>query len=441
METGMKAQSQDAKMILGCEMFDLAKDLYPITRSITGNGVRQTHDILRTILPGLITHEIESGVRCFDWTIPDEWNIKSAYIEKMDGRRVVDFADCNLHVVMYSEPIDRIVTRAELEEHLHSRPDMPNAIPYITSYYRRSWGFCVSETQRRSLTDDQYRVVIDSTLEPGSLSYADVVFPGRTDEEVLISTYTCHPSMGNNEVSGMVVAAFLGRWLAALSDRRYTYRLVFVPETIGAIAYISRHIQEMKAKTVAGFVITCVGDDGDYSYMPSRQGNTLADRAAVHALNHVVKKDFKAYSYLERGSDERQYCAPGINLPVCSIMRTKYGVFPQYHTSLDNLGFISAEGLYGGFAANRACLESIEVNEVYHTTTVGEPWLYPRNLRPPLTFGVGLPKWSRDISNILAYADGTVDLIGIADLLGESVLDIAEVAKLLKEAKLLRSIG
>ena len=439
MESGLKASLQD-ETILGSKMFDLAKALYPITRSITGNGVRRTHDILRSVIPGLITHEIASGERCFDWIIPDEWNIKSAYIEGMDGRRVVDFNDCNLHVVMYSEPIDRIVTRAELEAHLFSRPDMPDAIPYVTSYFKRTWGFCVSENQRKSLMDDQYRVVINSTLEPGSLSYADIVFPGRFAEEVLISTYTCHPSMGNNEVSGMVVAAFLGRWLAGLTDRRYTYRLVFVPETIGAIAYLSRHLAEMKAKTVAGFVITCVGDDGDYSYMPSRRGNTLADRAAVHALKHVIKKGFRTYSFLERGSDERQYCAPGVDLPVCSIMRTKYGVYPQYHTSLDNLEFISAEGLYGGFAANRACLASLEVNEIFHATTIGEPWLSPRNLRPQLEHGTVLKKWSSDISNTLAYSDGTADLINIADLLGESVLDIAEVAQKLKHAGLLRNI-
>ena len=432
----MNDKREDASTV-GRGMYALAEKLYPITRSITGNGVRQTHEILRSVLPKLVTQEIRTGERCFDWTIPDEWNIDTAFIETLDGRRVVDFGNHNLHVVMYSEPVDLVVTREELEKHLHTRPDIPDAIPYITSYFSRTWGFCVSENQRKALTDNSYRVVIRSRLAPGSLSYADLIIPGRTEKEVLISTYTCHPSMANNEVSGMVVAAFLGLWLSGLTDRKYTYRLVFVPETIGAIAYLSRHLCEMKAKTVAGFVITCVGDDRSYSFLQSRKGDTLADRAAVHGLKHVLKKEFRSYSFLDRGSDERQYCAPGVDLPVCSLMRTRYGSYPEYHTSHDNMQVISPQGLYGGYAVNQAALQCLEANETYVTTTLGEPWLFPRNLRPKLEHGIKLARWSSDISNIIAYSDGEMDLMAIAELLGRSVLDLAPVAqRLIGEALL-----
>jgi len=235
----------------------------------------------------------------------------------------------------------------------------------------------------------------------------------------------------------MVVAAFLGRWLSGLTDRKYTYRLVFVPETIGAIAYLSRHLYEMKDKTIAGFVITCVGDDRNYSFLESRKGNTLADRVAVHALKRVLKKEFSSFSFLERGSDERQYCAPNVDLPVCSLMRTKYGNFREYHTSHDNLKLISPEGLNGGYAVNQAALQCLEANETYVATTLGEPWFYPRNLRPQLTHGIKLESWSKDISNIIAYSDGGMDLIAIAELLGRSVLDLSPVAQLLVEEGLL----
>jgi len=413
----------------GDEMYELAKKLFPICRSITGNGVRRSHDLIKAVIPELTSKEISSGKKCFDWVIPSEWNIKDAYIETLNGVKVVDFNSTNLHVVNYSEPVNREIDLCELQNHLHSRKDMPTAIPYVTSYYKRGWGFCLSDNLRKTLNDKRYRVVIDSTLEPGSMTYGELILPGSTSDEILISTYTCHPSMGNNEVSGMVVAAFLGKWLASKKDRKYTYRIIFVPETIGAVAYLSMHLPSMKKNTKAGFVITCVGDDRSYSYMPSKKGNTLADKAVIHAYEKVLRRTYKAYTFQDRGSDERQYCHPNVDLPVCSAMRTKYGAYPEYHTSLDDLNVISSKGLFGGYEINKVCLEVVEANAIYMPTTIGEPWLASRNLRPPLIDGIKLHQRSTNLSNLLAYCDGKADLIDIANVLDLSVLDLSPLAE------------
>ena len=328
-------------------MYSWASDLFGINRSITGDGVRETLAYFSNLIPDIKIQSVPSGKKAFDWTIPDEWSINSAYIEDEFGKRIVDFNENNLHVVGYSIPVDRLIDLEELKEHIYSIPEQPDAIPYVTSYYSRTWGFCMSDNLKRSLKPGKYKVFIDSKIYPGFLDFGELIIPGETKKEVLLSTYICHPSMANNELSGPVVTAALAKWLLSLKKRKYTYRIIFIPETIGSIAYLSMKLQHMKKYTVAGFVVTCIGDNLTYSFMPSKRGDTLADRAALHILKNNVK-EFTEYSFLERGSDERQYCSPGVDLPVCSIMRSKYGTYPEYHTSLDDLSFISPAGLKGG---------------------------------------------------------------------------------------------
>ena len=416
-------------------MITLMERLWPICRSITGNGVRETMAILREQLPELVVHEVPTGTKCFDWTIPQEWNIRDAYVIAPDGTKVIDFARHNLHVVNYSEPIDREMTLEELQPHLHSLPAQPDAIPYVTSYYKRAWGLCLEHRVRESLPPGRYRVVIDSDLSDGSLTYAEMRLPGRTEAEVFISTYTCHPSMANNELSGPVLTAQLARWLRG-RDNRYTHRILFIPETIGAICYLSRHLDELKQRVIAGYVITCVGDERAWSFMPSRDGNTLSDRVARHVLKHLAP-DYREYSFLDRGSDERQYCAPGVDLPMSSMMRSKYATFPEYHTSHDNLSFVTARGLEQALAAYQRATEVIESDCTPIATVLCEPKMSDRGLRPTLGKR-GSADGGKAMMDLLAYADGRRTLLEIADVINVPAWEVRELADKLAGFELLR---
>lgn len=417
------------------DMLSLAKKLFPICRSITGDGVRATLAVLKDAIPGLTIHEVPTGTRVFDWTVPDEWRITAARLTGPDGETVADFAAHNLHVVGYSEPIDVTLTLEELQPHLHSRADMPDAIPYITSYYKRRWGFCLRHRDRERLQPGLYKAVIDSALEPGNLTYGECIIPGETDKEVLLSTYICHPSMANNELSGPVVAAALAKWLLSES-RRYTYRLVFVPETIGSITYLSRHLDAMKRATIAGFVLTCLGDDRGYSYVPSRKGNTLADKVALHALRWYTN-GFTRYSFLDRGSDERQYCSPGVDLPVCSVMRSKYGCYPEYHTSLDDFTVVTERGLAGGFAILRKCMEIIEADIVYGRDILCEPQMGKRGLYATLSTVGSVDGSVKAMMDFLAYADGSTTLLDIAETINIDAVACARIAEELLAANVI----
>jgi aminopeptidase-like protein len=420
---------------VGLLMHQLASELWPITRSITGPGVRKTLEILKQEIPELCVQSIPSGTKCFDWTIPDEWSITDAFIEDKSGNRIVDFQNNNLHVVGYSIPVDEWLELEELQSHLHSLPDQPDAIPYVTSYYSRRWGFCMTETQRRSLRQARYHAVIRSELKPGVLNYGEVILAGETDKEILLSTYICHPSMANNELSGPVVTAAMTSWLRSLVHRKFTYRIVFIPETIGSIAYLNLHLAQMKSKTVAGYVVTCIGDDRTYSFLPSRTGNSLADRAATHVLGHLAP-GYKKYSFLDRGSDERQYCSPGVDLPVASVMRSKYAEYPEYHTSLDDLNLVTASGLGGGFLAYKRILECIEGDCYPRVTVLCEPQLGKRGLYPTLSTKKSGEE-VRVMMNLITYSDGRLSLLEIAERIGQPMWELLPIVERLSGLGLL----
>lgn len=420
-------------------MYEWLRSLYPICRSITGDGVRKTLRSLKRQLDDLTIHEVPSGTQAFDWTVPDEWNITDAYVENSDGSRVIDFNESNLHVVGYSVPVDLELDLSELKRHLYSLPEQPTAIPYVTSYYERRWGFCIAHEELEKLEQGTYRAVIQSTLEPGSLTYGELILEGESNREVLLSTYVCHPSMANNELSGPVVTTAIARWLAGLGSRRYTYRVVFVPETIGSIVYLSRNLEVMKRNTIAGFVVTCVGDDRGYSFMPSRMGDTLADRAARHVLRHHAP-DFREYSFLDRGSDERQYCSPLVDLPVVSVMRSKYGCYPEYHTSLDDLALVTPQGLAGAFEVLRAIITVLENNHRWRAVYPCEPQLGKRDLYPRLS-QKGSADHLRAQMNLLAYADGEHDVLALADRVGLPAWRCAQMLARLEEAGVIERLN
>ena len=417
------------------DMYKWAEDLYPICRSITGPGVRETLSYIQKLIPDLELHSINSGETVFDWQVPLEWSIKDAYIENSSGEKIIDFQVNNLHVVSYSEPVDCTLNLDELQQHLHSIPDQPNAIPYITSYYSSSWGFCMTEDQRQSLKKDSYHVVIDSELKKGVLNYADLVIEGQTKKEVFLSTYICHPSMGNNELSGPVVATALAKWVKAIKNPYYTYRFIFIPETIGSIVYLSQHIEHLKKNVIAGFNITCIGDDRCYSFMPSRNGNALSDRVGHHILK-AIDVNFISYSWLDRGGDERQYCAPGVDLPVTSLMRSKYAEYPEYHTSLDDLSLISQSGLKGGLNALIKSIEAIENNCFPKAIVLGEPQLGKRGLYPEISTKESTDA-VRSMMDLLAYSDGTKDLVEIAETINVPIWELYDIVQTLVKHDLL----
>jgi aminopeptidase-like protein len=437
-ETAAEVDPEGPASDPGREIYALVRDLFPICRSITGDGVRRTLRHIQGILPGLRIHEVPSGTKALDWTVPDEWNIADAFIADESGRRVVDFREHNLHVVGYSEPVDRVMDLEELDGHLYSLPELPTAIPYVTSFYARRWGFCLRHEQRQSLAPGRYHVKIDSRLEPGSLTYGEILLPGSSEAEIFFSTNVCHPSLANNELSGPAVATYLAREIAARPDRRFRYRFVFIPETIGSLVVLSRHLDELRRHVVAGFNVVCVGDERHYSFLPSRLGNTLADRVARHVLRHHAP-DHVSYEFRERGSDERQYCSPGADLPVVSIMRSRYGTYPEYHTSLDDLRFVSPAGLSGSFRALMKCVDALEANRRYRTTCVGEPQLGRRGLYPSISRNL-LPDHQRMLLNLLAYSDGDHDLIEIAEILDRPVEDLLPGVRQLAECDLLEAL-
>lgn len=417
------------------ELYQLVEELYPICRSITGDGVRKTLGILARYAP-LQVHEVPSGTPVLDWTVPNEWKIREAYIADTQGRRLVDFRAHNLHVLNYSTPIKRRVPRAELDQHLFSLPDQPELIPYRTSYYAENWGFCLSHNQRQALTDPEYDVCIDSTLAPGHLTYGEVVLPGETADEILISAHVCHPSLADDNNSGLAVAAQLARAFAQLERRRHTLRFLFAPGTIGAITWLARN-QATAQRIKHGLTLTCLGDSSQFTYKKTVFGGAEIDRAVAHVLAHSGYPhqiiDFFPYGY-----DERQYNSPGFRLPVGSLMRGRHGHFAEYHTSADNLQFVAPHNLHASLRVLAAVIETLEHNRTYENLQpFGEPQLGKRGLYQALG-GTNIADLQLALLWVLNLSDSRHSLLDIAERSRMPFSTIRTAAELLAQHDLLR---
>lgn len=425
---------QEAKLA-GHKIYELAKVLYPICRSITGNGVRETLDIVSQIIP-LKIHEIPTGTNVFDWQVPKEWNIRDAYIKDESGKKIVDFSINNLHVVSYSIPVNKQLSLEELKPYLYSLPDKPDWIPYRTSYYEETWGFCLSHNQLQSLKEGTYEVFIDSTLSQGSLTLAEYIVKGQTTKEVLITAHTCHPSLANDNLSGIGLSVYLARALSKTKPY-YTYRFLFMPGTIGSITWLATN--EDKVKNIEhGLVLSCVGDKGGPTYKKSRRGDAMVDLAMQHVLKHCefneVIEDFSPYGY-----DERQFCSPGFNLPMGLFERSKYGQYPEYHTSADNLSLISPDSLAESYQIVRSCVDILENNKRYiNKNPKCEPQLGKRGLYNAIGGDNETARKQLAMLWVLNQSDSHSSLLDIATKSDIPFHLIHEVAKLLENHDLLK---
>jgi aminopeptidase-like protein len=417
----------------GGELHRFAAELYPICRSITGDGIRRTLALIQNRIPLQIS-EVPTGTQVFDWTVPKEWNIRDAYVKDSSGKKVVDFRDCNLHILNYSTPVHATMPLKELKAHLFTLPEHPDWIPYRTSYYKPDWGFCLSHTQFSALKDGDYEVRIDSSLEDGHLTYGECYLPGASTDGVLISCHACHPSLANDNLSGLTVATALAELLSK-KDLRYSYRFLFIPGTIGAITWLARN-RESVGRIRHGLVLTGIGDAGGFHYKKSRRGNAEIDQAAAHVLRHCGESseilEFSPYGY-----DERQYCSPGFNLPVGCLMRSVWGTFPEYHTSADNLDFIQPSQLARSLRVCAGIVDVLENNQRYRNSSpYCEPQLGKRNLyRSTGGEAIGVEINAR--LWVLNFSDGEHSLLDIADRSGMPFSAISAAAELLRESGLL----
>lgn len=426
------------RLVEGNQMYEFASSIFPYCRSITGDGVRKTIADLADYIgrdngPKLKVFEVPSGTKVFDWTVPKEWKIRAAYIEDEKGHHIIDMKDNNLHVVGYSTPIDKWVDLDELKEHIYTQPDQPEWIPYVTSYYKERYGFCMTEEMKQSLEPGQYHMYIDSELFDGVLNYAEVVIPGETEEEVLFSTYFCHPSLANNECSGPALSAELVRYVYSMVHRKYTYKFIYIPETIGSITYLSQgdNLEKLKKNVIAGFNLSCVGDDRTYSIVESKYADTLADRVLNNVLKYHTEGQYQVYPFLKAGSDERRFNSAGVDLPVVCYCRSKYGTYPEYHTSADNMDLISPEGLQGSFDVMKKVIQCLEYNDYYRVKCICEPQLGPRGLYPTIS-QKGSSTDTEVMMMFIYYSDGRSDLIDISNRLNVPVSEIIKIIEKLK---------
>ena len=412
--------------------YNIAKTkLFPITRSLTGDGVKKTLNIIQKELPKLKIKKFKSGTKVFDWNIPEEWNVTDAYVIDKYNNRIIDFKKNNLHLVGYSIPIKKNITKKELFKNLYFLKNQPKAIPYITYYYKRRWGFCISYNEykildKRYSLNDKFKVVINSNLnKKGNLNYGELILKGKSKKEILISTYICHPSMANNELSGTIVSMGLINYFKNKKLNK-TLRFVFIPETIGSISYLSKNLKYLKENVIGGYNLSCIGDERQHSCMFSKYQNSPSDEAVIEAYKLLKIKNYKVYPFLKRGSDERQYNSPGIDLKISSIFRTKYGEYPEYHTSLDNFNLVTLKGCVGGFNVARKSIE-ILLERIYPKCKIMcEPQMGKRGLYPTLSTK-NENKLTRSYMDFLQYADGTNSLEKISNLIK---LDLKSVRKI-----------
>ncbi len=420
---------------IGDEMRQFMARLYPICRSITGEGLRSTLRLIGEHIP-LTIHEVPTGTQVYDWTVPKEWNIRDAYVKNGNGERVIDFRESNLHVMSYSLPVNKRIPLGQLKRHLFSLPEYPDWIPYRTSYYTENWGFCLSHNQLTQLKNEEYEVCIEASLEDGSMSYGEYCIRGDTSDEILISCHACHPSLCNDNLSGVVLATFLAKHLSR-SSPRYTYRFLFIPATIGAIAWLC--LNEARASKIKhGLVLACVGDRGQLTYKRSRRGDAEIDRAAVHVLKHSGA-EYDVIDFFPYGYDERQFCSPGFNLPVGCLMRTPHGRFPEYHTSADNLAFIDPACLADSLARCASILQILESNRTYMNE---HPKCEPQLGKRGLYRLVGGASETRSVEHAILWtlnlSDGKHTLLDIAERAQLQFADVRAAANLLMEHGLLR---
>jgi len=415
--------------------------LYPICRSITGSGVRKTLKIIKEEFNKLKIHSVPSGSKVFDWNIPPEWNIRDAYILDRDNKKIVDFKNNNLHLVGYSIPVNKFFSKKELFNHIHTLPKQPKAIPYITSYYKKYWGFCTSHTEKLQFekkykNSDKFKVVIKSNLNAkGKLNYGELILKGKSKQEILISTYVCHPSMANDNLSGSIVSMCLINYFSKLRNLEKTIRFIFIPETIGAITFLNKNLPYLKENVIGGFNLSCVGDEKQHSCMFSKYENTPSDSAIVEAYNKLRIK-FKRYPFLERGSDERQYNSPGIDLPIATIFRTKFGKQAEYHTSLDDFNYVTEKGINGAFNVAKEAINILNKKIIPKNKILCEPQMGKRSLRSTLSTK-GIRKLSMDYMNFLQYADGKIDLKQISERIKLSYKDTFKIYNILTKYRLI----
>ncbi len=419
----------------------LAKfELFPICRSITGNGFLRSLKIIQSEIPLLKIYKVKSGTRVFDWKIPKEWNIKDAFIKDKNNKKIVDFKNNNLHVVNYSYPVNRIINKKILLKKIHTIKNKKDSIPYVTSYYKKDWGFCISENQKNRIirnygAKDLFKIKIQSSLNKnGFLNYGEVILKGKSKQEIFISTYLCHPSMANNELSGPIVTMALIDFFKKKKLSK-TLRFIFIPETIGSITYLQKNIKKLKKNIVAGYNLTCIGDNRMHSCMLSKYKNKLADKSLIEAYKSLKIK-FKIHSFLKNGSDERQYNSPGIDLPVASIFRSKFGTYPEYHTSKDNFKLVTLQGLKGGFNVAKKAIQINLEKTIPRTKFLCEPQMSKRGLYPSLSTLKTMGS-TKDIMNFLQYSDGNNDLKEISKLIKCTPNRTKKIFFLLKKSNLI----